>query len=121
MQSRVRVTDRRERGRKEITDVLRDDLELLVHRIPASAARTPDFLVDGDPPGYIIEVKGRFDDKESRARLDRGQIVTGSESIGWAPWTADTLLKRRGTSLPSLIRNINESGFPVSRSDARLR
>jgi len=95
MQSRVRVTDPENAAEREIRTFFETDLGLLVHRIPASAARTPDFLVDGDPPGYILEVKGRFDDKESRARLDRGQIVTGSESIGWAPWTADTLRNAR--------------------------
>jgi len=95
MQNRVKVTDPENAAERDIRTFFETDLGLSVHRIPTSAARTPDFLVDGDPPGYILEVKGRFDDKESRARFNSGGIVSGSESIGWAPWTADTLRNAR--------------------------
>jgi len=95
MQNRVKVTDPKNAVERDIRTFFETDLGLSVHRIPTSATRTPDFLVDGDPPGYVLEVKGRFDDKESSARFKRGEIVSGSESIGWAPWTADTLRDAR--------------------------
>ena len=49
---------------------------LKVTRIETGPRKTPDFLVTGDGPGYLVEAKGRFDDATIRKELDSGQAVT---------------------------------------------
>lgn len=80
---------------KEIRAFFEHDLELTVARIPVSAVRTADFLVDGDVTGYVLEVKARSDDHESIAALRAGEVVTGAESLGWARWSSDAVRSAR--------------------------
>jgi hypothetical protein len=89
------VTHNENAEEQEIRTFFECELGLAVTRVPTSAARSADFLVDGDGPGYVLEIKGRFDDKESRTALEAGQVVFGAESLGWAAWTANTLRSSR--------------------------
>jgi len=50
-------------------------LNLTVTRIETGPNRTPDFLVQGDGPGYLLEAKGRFDDASIKKELDSGRPV----------------------------------------------
>jgi len=31
-----------------------------VHEVPRNSGKTPDFIVDGDDPGYVVEVASRY-------------------------------------------------------------
>ena len=79
----------------EVRAFFETDLGLVVTRIPESSVPTPDFLIDGDGPGYLVEVKGRFDDRKSKAAFAAGKFASGAESLGWAPWTSNTVRNAR--------------------------
>jgi hypothetical protein len=52
---------------------------LTVRRIPEASKATPDFEVDGDGPGFLVEVKARRDDEEFR-NLPTGKIFSRTAS-----------------------------------------
>ena len=49
-----------------------EGLGLTVTRVPSAKPKTPDFLIDGEQPGYVLEVKFRFDDENFLKELERG-------------------------------------------------
>src|SRR3990170_2479501 len=49
-----------------------EGLGLMVTRVPNATSKTPDFLIDGEKPGYVLEVKSRFDDESFLKELERG-------------------------------------------------
>ena len=56
---------------------------LKVTRIGTSPnKKTPDFLVQGDGRGYLIEAKGRFDDERIKNELDTSNIVSRIRPYG---------------------------------------
>ena len=63
---------------------------LHVHRVPTTSLRkTPEFLVDGDGRGYVVEVKARADSEGWREALDRGGVAEQQRSMGYGRWTED--------------------------------
>ena len=55
----------------------------VVHRVPRSGAKSPDFEVDGDEPGYLVEVKARFDD-DAFDEVAAGEVFTADQSLHWS-------------------------------------
>jgi hypothetical protein len=74
---------------RKVRSFFENELRLTVHRVPESTKQTPDFQIEGDSPAYLVEVKGRCDDADSRTALADGEIVSGEESLGWAAWTSN--------------------------------
>jgi len=72
-----------------------ESLHLMVTRIPSTASKTPDFFVDGETPGYVVEVKSRFDDEDFLGELRQGSTAVRSRAIGHARWTEDTARSAR--------------------------
>jgi hypothetical protein len=66
-----------------------EGLGLTATRVPTAEARTPDFLIDGEQPGYVLEVKSRFDDESFPKELERGYTAVRSRSLGHDRWTVD--------------------------------
>jgi hypothetical protein len=64
-------------------------LGLDVHHIPTSSSKTPEFEIDGDGRGYVVEVKARKDSKAWDHALDRGEAAHQVRSMGHARWTQD--------------------------------
>lgn len=80
---------------KEARRLFEEGLHLMVTRIPTSASKSPDFFVDGETPGYVVEVKSRFDDEDFLGELRRGSTAVRSRAIGHARWTEDTARSAR--------------------------
>lgn len=59
--------------------------QLEVIRIPSAPTATADYLVNGDGPGYVVEVKSRNDDMTLRSRLTRGDVVDGARRAAHDP------------------------------------
>lgn len=57
-------------------------LELTVERVLSSTKETADYIVDGEDPGYVVEVKSRLADKKERKELLLIGHATTEE-----PWT----------------------------------
>ena len=74
---------------KEARSFFENVLGLTVVRVPSAVAKTPDFLVDGEVPGYVLEIKSRFDDESFARELARGYTEVRSQSLGYARWAAD--------------------------------
>jgi hypothetical protein len=68
-------------------------LQLRVERVPAAATETADYIVDGEEPGYVVEVKARLgDEKEREALRERGHTVK-EEPWTFHPWAVDAAHK----------------------------
>jgi len=80
---------------KEARRFFEEGLHLMVTRIPSTASKTPDFFVDGETPGYVVEVKSRFDDQDFLRELRQGSTAVRSRGIGHARWTEDTARSAR--------------------------
>jgi hypothetical protein len=66
------------------------ELELEVHRVPTtSTSRTPDFLLDGDARGYVLEVKARDDSKQWTRAMRAGRAAHQKRSMGYSTWAKD--------------------------------
>jgi hypothetical protein len=50
-------------------------------------SKTPDFSVDGDAKGYLVEVKAREDSQMWNRHLDSGQVARQRRSMGYGDWT----------------------------------
>jgi hypothetical protein len=74
---------------KEARRFFEEGLHLIVSRIPSATLKTPDFFVDGEAPGYIVEVKSRFDDKDFLKELKLGATAVRRRALGHARWTED--------------------------------
>jgi hypothetical protein len=72
-----------------------EGLGLMVTRLPNATSKIPDFLIDGEKPGYVLEVKSRFDDEGFRKELERGSTVVRTRAIGHDRWTADNARSAR--------------------------
>jgi hypothetical protein len=72
-----------------------EGLDLMVTRVPNATSKTPDFLIDGEKPGYVLEVKSRFDDKTFRKELERGSTAVRTRALGHDRWTADNARSAR--------------------------
>jgi hypothetical protein len=76
-------------GEKEARRFFAEALGLTVTRAPASASMSADFLVNGENPGYALEVKSRLDDVRFLKELRRGCTEVRSRSLGHDRWTED--------------------------------
>jgi len=54
---------------------------LEVVRVEAGSASTPDYVVNGDGPGYVVEVKSRNDEATLSERLEDGEVVDGARLL----------------------------------------
>jgi hypothetical protein len=80
-------------------------LQLRVERVPAAAKETADYIVDGEDPGYVVEVKARLgDEKEREALRERGQTVKEE------PWTFHRWAVDAAHKACKQIRNLDPSG-----------
>jgi len=66
-----------------------EGLGLIVTRVPGAKPKTPDFLIDGEQPGYVLEVKSRFDDESFCKELERGSTAVRSRALGHDRWAVD--------------------------------
>lgn len=62
---------------------------LEVSAVPASASKTPEFLVDGDAKGYVVEVKARRDSEEWTRAIEIGDVAHQKRSMGYGRWAED--------------------------------
>lgn len=72
-----------------------EGLGLMVTRVPNAASKTPDFLIDEEQPGYVLEVKSRFDDESFRKELARGSTAVRTRALGHDRWTEDNARSAR--------------------------
>jgi hypothetical protein len=87
---------------KEARRFFEEDLALTVTRVPHSTSQTADYLVDGEPPGYVLEVKTRRDDKSFLKELERGDTDVRSRSLGHDRWTVDRVRDEASKQLLSV-------------------
>lgn len=64
-------------------------LGLEVRLVPTSASKTPDFLVDGDARGYVLEVKARFDSEDWSRAIENGNVAYQKRSMSYGRWAED--------------------------------
>jgi hypothetical protein len=65
------------------------ELGLDVLPVPTSTSKTPDFIVDGDARGYMLEVKARKDSKRCVDAMIRGRGAYQVRSMGHGHWAQD--------------------------------
>lgn len=65
------------------------ELGLAVRRVPTSTTETPDFLVDGDARGYVLEVKARNDAEAWARDIELGRVAQQRRSMGHGRWADD--------------------------------
>jgi len=70
-------------------------LGLKITRVPSATQKTPDFLIDGEQPGYLLEVKSRFDDEGFSKELERGYTEVRSRALGHDRWAVDNARRAR--------------------------
>jgi hypothetical protein len=78
---------------QEAERILRDDLGLQVSRVQTTTSKTPDFLVDGDGRGYVVEVKAREDSDEWASAINSGKVARQKRSAVYGRWTEDQARK----------------------------
>jgi hypothetical protein len=61
-------------------------LDLTVLPVPRSTSETPEFIVDGDARGYVVEVKAREDSEKWTGEMESGQVALQQRSMGCGPW-----------------------------------
>ena len=66
-----------------------EGLGLIVTRVPSTTSKTPDFLIDGEQPGYVLEVKSRCDDESFLKELEHGSTAVRSRVLGHDRWAVD--------------------------------
>lgn len=64
-------------------------LGLHVRPVAPSTSKTPEFIVEGDGRGYVVEVKARKDPKPWLDALNRGRVASQQRSTGFGRWTRD--------------------------------
>jgi hypothetical protein len=80
---------------REARRFFEDGLGLKVTRVPSATHKTPDFLIDGEQPGYMLEVKSRFDDENFSKELERGYTDVRSRALGHDRWAVDNARRAR--------------------------
>lgn len=70
-------------------DRLLQSLGLRVRRVPTSTSKTPEFIVDGDARGYVLEVKARDDSEEWTRAMKSGRAAHQKRSLGCGRWAED--------------------------------
>lgn len=70
-------------------------VDLKVDRIPAGEQKTPDFLVTGEGPGYLVEVKTREDDAEIERELSNKGAAQRTRPVGYEEMIARIARKAR--------------------------
>ena len=83
------------REEREVRRFFERHLNLIVTRVPNTTSKTPDFLVDGEIPGYVVELKSRFDDDSFFEELEHGTTAVRSRSLGHDRWTQDNARRAR--------------------------
>src|SRR3954464_14070041 len=67
--------------------LLEKTVGLNVHVIKADPKqKTAEFLVNGDDPGYAIEVKTRQNADEWTRAINKGEAAMESRPVGWSTW-----------------------------------
>jgi hypothetical protein len=69
------------------------ELGLAVRRVPTSTTETPDFIVDGDARGYVLEVKARNDSEEWTRAIEDRRVAHQRRSMGHGSWAEDVAHK----------------------------
>src|SRR6266849_584317 len=64
-------------------------LGLEVHPIPTSTSKTPEFIVDGDARGYVLEVKARGESEQWTHAIKSGDAAHQERSMGHGRWAED--------------------------------
>jgi hypothetical protein len=64
-------------------------LDLQVQLVPTSTSKSPEFIVDGDARGYVVEVKARKDSEEWIRQMRRSRIASEERSLGHSRWAED--------------------------------
>lgn len=77
-------SDARDRA---VVQALLEKMNLRVQALPEGDVRTPDFVVDGDERGYLVEIKTRFDDAHYNKALREENVALQSRSMGFSKWT----------------------------------
>ncbi len=72
---------------------LADALGVKVTVIATRDSKSPDFLIDGDPTGYLIEEKSRQNDPEYMRALRSGGDTEIARSLGHDRWAMDVSRK----------------------------
>ena len=69
------------------------ELGLRVSVVPTASSKTPDFIVDGDARGYLVEVKAREDSEKWTRQMESGQVARQHRSMGYGLWAEDVASK----------------------------
>ncbi len=72
------------------------ELGLQVCRVPTASSKTPDFIVDGDARGYLVEVKAREDSEKWTREMESGQVALQHRSMGYG-LRAEDVASKAGT------------------------
>lgn len=91
----------------EARDFFERGLGLQAVRVAERHEKTADYLIDGELPGYVVEVKSRFDSKDvTRAWRDHGQasVVLPVAFHRWAVDVAHNAEKQMLTLDPAGVR-----------------
>lgn len=78
------VNDIAEKPRETEVRSFFEAVGLTVERIPTYEGKSPDFLVSGDGPGYLVEAKGRFDDESIEKELVSTGTATRTRPVGYS-------------------------------------
>lgn len=74
-----------EREAKEFLEAV----NLQVQPVPTSTSRSPEFIVDGDARGHVVEVKARKDSETWMRAMKRGRVAYEERSLGHSRWAED--------------------------------
>lgn len=66
---------------------------LKVLPVPISTSGTPEFIVEGDARGYVVEVKARNDSEAWTRQVKSGQVALQQRSMGYGRWAEDVARK----------------------------
>jgi len=83
----------RERAEATAEYILQSKVGLQVNPVPTSTTETPEFQVDGDGRGYLVEVKTRYNSEQWREDIHSGEAALESRSLGWSRWAEDVARK----------------------------
>ena len=64
-------------------------LDVVVLPVPTGSGKTPEFLVDGDARGYVVEVKARNESHDWLREAIAGGIAEQSRPTGYDRWVED--------------------------------
>ncbi len=77
-------------------------IPLTVTRIATATTQTADYFIDGDAPGYAVEVKTRLDNADALRALHQGEAVDGER-----PLAHDAALERVARSARKQLQAID--------------